>query len=191
MSVTWRGSLADAFSMAAAANRLVDDPLEIVSPELVLVDAALAAEVRRRLVVPEDTLTRLWASRPTETEGDLGGLTEASPEIPRPDLGRTSGSFSDVQSVEVVPREEFAEIEHGSRMYPTLPAPAPGHSFRGDATDAVLRRISQRLGLEVEPPKKPSRRVLSIVSSAAACCSLAMLAVDLRLGLWELPGWLH
>jgi hypothetical protein len=38
---------------------LLADPRFGVSPELVLVDAALAAEVRHLLVVPEDTLERL------------------------------------------------------------------------------------------------------------------------------------
>jgi hypothetical protein len=45
--------------MAAAADRLVDDPLVRVSPELVLVDAALSEEMRRRLGVPDDTLGRI------------------------------------------------------------------------------------------------------------------------------------
>ena len=45
--------------MAAAADRLAGDVLERVSPELVLVDAALAEEVRRRLHVPDDTAARI------------------------------------------------------------------------------------------------------------------------------------
>jgi hypothetical protein len=45
----------DAQYMAAAADRLAGDVLERVSPELVLVDAALAEEARRRLHVPDDT----------------------------------------------------------------------------------------------------------------------------------------
>lgn len=44
----------DAQCMAAAADRLAGDVLERVSPELVLVDAALAEEARRRLDVPDD-----------------------------------------------------------------------------------------------------------------------------------------
>ena len=45
--------------MAAAADRLAGDVFERVSPELVLVDAALAEEVRRRLHVPDDTAARI------------------------------------------------------------------------------------------------------------------------------------
>jgi hypothetical protein len=49
--------------MAAAADRLPGDVLERVSPELVLVDAALAEEMRRRLDVPDDTLVRIGRTR--------------------------------------------------------------------------------------------------------------------------------
>ena len=45
----------DAQCMAAAADRLAGEVLECVSPELVLVDAVLAEEARRRLDVPHDT----------------------------------------------------------------------------------------------------------------------------------------
>jgi hypothetical protein len=45
--------------MAAAADRLPGDILERVSPELVLVDAALAEEARRRLDVPDDAAARI------------------------------------------------------------------------------------------------------------------------------------
>ena len=44
--------------MAAAADRVAGDVFERVSPELVLVDATLAEEVRRRLGVPDDTVAR-------------------------------------------------------------------------------------------------------------------------------------
>ena len=45
--------------MAAAADRLAGDVFDRVSPELVLVDAALAEEVRRRMGAPDDTLARV------------------------------------------------------------------------------------------------------------------------------------
>ena len=49
--------------MAAAADRLAGDVFERVSPELVLVDAALSEEMRRRLDVPDDTLARMGRMR--------------------------------------------------------------------------------------------------------------------------------
>jgi hypothetical protein len=73
------GSVADVSHMVVAVD-LFDDPWVGVSPELVLVDAALAAEVRHLLVVPEDTLERL------ERDGDR--RRRASQEVallPEPD----------------------------------------------------------------------------------------------------------
>jgi hypothetical protein len=52
------GSVADVSYMVVAVD-LLDNPGFGVSPELVLVDAALAADARHLLVVPEDTLERL------------------------------------------------------------------------------------------------------------------------------------
>jgi hypothetical protein len=49
--------------MAAAADCLAGDVLERVSPELVLVDAALAEEARRRLHVPDDTAASIGRMR--------------------------------------------------------------------------------------------------------------------------------
>jgi hypothetical protein len=49
--------------MAAAADRPSGDVFERVSPELVLVDAALFEEMRRRLAVSDDTLARIGSAR--------------------------------------------------------------------------------------------------------------------------------
>ena len=49
--------------MAAAADRPAGDLFERVSPELVLVDAALSEEMRRRLDVSDDTLARIGRMR--------------------------------------------------------------------------------------------------------------------------------
>lgn len=55
----------------AAVAELHGDPSSGISPELVLIDAVLAAEARQRLVLPEGTLERLregrsGSSRPEE-----------------------------------------------------------------------------------------------------------------------------
>ena len=73
------GSAADVSYMGVAAD-LPDDRGFVVSPELVLVDAGLSAEVRHLLVVPEDTLERL--------ERDSDRRRRASKEVappPEPD----------------------------------------------------------------------------------------------------------
>jgi hypothetical protein len=58
--------------MAAAADRLAGDVLERVSPELVLVDPALAREARRRLDVPDDPATSI---------GRLGSVLPLSVDV--------------------------------------------------------------------------------------------------------------
>jgi hypothetical protein len=105
---------------------------EIVSPELVLVDAALAAEIRSRLVVPEDTLMKIGAA---------------------------------TQIREATPTEEDVKV--------------------------ALRRLSDHF--EVDPPEKPrsSPRVLRVVSTVAASCSVALFTIDLLLGPSGLPSWLR
>ena len=57
----------------------LDDQWLGVSPELVLVDAALAAEVRHLLVVPEDTLERL------ERDSDRRRLASQTASFPEPE----------------------------------------------------------------------------------------------------------
>jgi hypothetical protein len=49
--------------MAAAADRLAGDVFERVSPELVLVDAALSEEMRRRLDVSDDAIALIGRMR--------------------------------------------------------------------------------------------------------------------------------
>jgi hypothetical protein len=106
--------------MVLAAD-LLDDLRFRVSPELVLVDAALAAEAWHLLVVPEDTPERL------ERDGDR--RRRASPEVaPLPDsddcgvAGHEHAEFSE---------DEFAPSESGQRatdshlepLQPAAPAP--------------------------------------------------------------------
>jgi hypothetical protein len=168
-----------------------------VSPELVLVDAALSEEVRRRLVIPDDTLTRLGGRgdhppdivvAADQDELELVGPPAASEVSDLRITGDESSSYS--ETLDTTPHD-FAQNEGASRMYPVLPAPAPGRSLREGASDAALRRIGELFDDEPEPSKKRSRRALSTVSVAAASCSVAVFAVDLRLGLADLPGWLH
>ena len=73
------GSVPDVSYVVVAAD-LPDAHGFGVSPELVLVDAALAAEVRHLLVVPEDTLERL------ERGGDRRRrLSPEAAPLPEPD----------------------------------------------------------------------------------------------------------
>ena len=104
--------------MAAAADRLAGDVLERVSPELVLVDAALAEEVRRRMGAPDiermDIEPRLSAQvdegglEPTEDEAnafegdDPLPLPAAAMDVGHPDLG--------IDDLIVMPEDDLRDV---------------------------------------------------------------------------------
>ena len=159
-------SAADVSCMAAAAE-LHGDPQSGLSPELVLVDAALSAEVRHLLVPPGDTIERLLTGR----------TREARPEeaLPLPELagdGKPEDEVSGNQTLAenpahwsetlesaapadgmedplndlapVVSATEHThpdELEQARNSYPALPSPSAEGS-RNDATETVLRLIA-------------------------------------------------
>lgn len=117
------GSAADVSYVVAAD--LLDDPGFGASPELVLVDAALAAEVRHLLVVPEDTLERLErdGDRRRRVSQDVApppepndfGLTEhehtefSEDDFARPESGRHSTASDSETSKLAPPTPELAD----------------------------------------------------------------------------------
>ena len=190
--------------MAAAADRLVGDALEILSPELVLVDASLREELLRRLDVADDTLSRI--SRETEPavnrEATIEDLIviplEERPNPPKDLPVRTADTLTPgppafepsagIEDLIVVCDEDQTETKRTNRMYPPLPSPAED-AYAEDATDVVLRQIRDHL--EPEPPADPPRlRLVSLVPILAAASALALLALDGQPGLSELPRWL-
>ena len=97
--------------MAAAADRLPGDVLDRVSPELVLVDAALADELRRRLDAPDDTLAtiermdsepRLPAHVDAAAAGDTLPLPAAAMEVEHRDLG--------IDDLIVMPEDDLRDV---------------------------------------------------------------------------------
>ena len=154
--------------MAAAAERH-SDPQSGLSPELVLVDAALSAEVRHLLVPPGDTLERLLAGRTAETrtregvplpelaEGEVSGTQTLAEERleHRENPAHWSETLQNAAPADVVedPLNDLAlvcpaiehthpeEVEQASNSYPTLPSPSAEGSLN-DATERVLRLIA-------------------------------------------------
>ena len=227
--------------MAAAADRLVGDVIENVTPELVLVDAALGAQVRDQLPVPDDTLTRLRRPRgdehpttqpagiaiaehhhlgpapPEELELGIDDLIVTTAEERSRTERTTNGVYPqvaallavsdkalppDVPELEkrpvatdlgiddliVIPEGEHVEKEGSSRMYPALPTRPPADPYEEDATDVALRQIREHI--EPDEATRPRHRKLDVVSVVAALSAAAILALDVQLGVLELPGWL-
>jgi hypothetical protein len=145
-------------------------PVESVSPELALVDAALAAQLRAL-----DTPTRHVAASPsaqsgrTEPAGDpveysavasmvrvdendpIADLIVQSPvsRLPRPS---TVVAHEHDPSADVFTQETDQHAERSG--YPTLPSPTDGGWEQMDATETVLRAIRERL----TTPTPPIRR---------------------------------
>jgi hypothetical protein len=145
------GLAADVSYMVVGAD-LPDDVGCAVSPELVLVDAGLSAEVRHLLVVPEDTLERLDRdsgrrrrapeSGQHSTNSESETLQRAAPAPEPDDLVRRQDVASAGQVIEHVTPDESTQGQHASNTYPALPAPPPEYP-QEDATDAVLRLITR------------------------------------------------
>jgi hypothetical protein len=127
----------------AAAAELHGDPQSGLSPELVLVDAALSAEVRHRLVPPGDTIERLLTGRTSQARPD-----EAShlPELAGKPDDEVNGSQT-LGEEGLEPRENTA---HWSR---TLQSAAPTDGVEDPLNDLapVFPAIEHTHPEEVEP----------------------------------------
>ena len=121
------GSVADVSYMVVAAD-LPDDRGFGVSPELVLVDAGLSAEVRHLLVVPEDTLERL------ERDGDRRrrASQEAAPPPEPTDFGLTEHEHTEFSEDDFALPEsgQHATASDSETLQPAAPAPEPADPIR-------------------------------------------------------------
>lgn len=115
--------------MVVAAD-LPDDRGFGVSPELVLVDAALAAEVRHLLVVPEDTLERL-----EHDDGRRRHATQGVAPLPGPDdYGVAEHEKTEFPEDDVAPPESGQHSTGSDSETLELAAPAP------DIDDLIRRQ---------------------------------------------------
>jgi len=144
------GSVADVFLMVVALD-LLDGPGFGMSPELVLVDAALAAEVRHLLPMPEDTLERL------ERDGDRRRL--ASQEVtPRPqpdDHGVPEHEHSESSDDDFEPSERglhFTSSE-SKALQPEGSAPELAEAIRQKAV-SVADQVIKPIDSDVSSPSQ-------------------------------------
>lgn len=116
----------------------------LASPELALVDADLAAELRRGLRLVEDSEPH---PRSSFEETPVAGEEDASPQpvVDEPSVEESERTerLDDVDYVDEV-EETPPQDQETSSHYPVLPAPEPGAESTDD-TDAALRRIRERL----------------------------------------------
>ena len=174
-----------------AVPRLVDGESSYASPELALVDAVLAAELRRSLRLVEDS----WATPRVPVEEVPTAIEEDEPA--QQDLGDVLVAAAsreieplgdDDYIVEVI--DDTAPTQHANPHYPVLPSPRSGGEAIED-TDAALRQIRERMVDEPSPRKTRLRRRFTVASGASVVFAVGVLAVDVQLHVAQLPGWLR
>lgn len=178
----------------------------VASPELALVDADLAAELRRGLRAAEDTRLRPRMSvdeAPAAIEEDAPPEPVVADELPLaellegehlPDLDyiveaveEAPAPIEDLDYI-VEPVEQAPARSQPTRSYyPALPEPEEGAI---EETDAVLRRMREHMTEELPAPKRKLRRRFILASGASALCAVGVLALDVQLQVAQLPGWL-
>lgn len=125
----------------------------VASPELALVDADLAAELRQGLRPVEDS----WLRPPSSSEdaptdnGDDAPPQRVVDELSVEEPERVE-HLDDVDYI-VKAEETPPQGQETSSHYPVLPAPEPGAESTDD-TDAALRRIRERLDGDASPASR-------------------------------------
>jgi hypothetical protein len=190
----------------------------LASPELALVDADLAAELRRGLRPVVDT----WL-RPRVSAEEASAAIEEAPQLvvadepplaESPDSEDFYGHDYIVEDVPVQPvvadepplaesrdREHFHDDDYIVEVVEQAPAPSKQTSSHypvlpeleeeaTEETDAALRRIRERLTEELPATERKLRRRFIFASGASAACAVGVLALDVQLQVAQLPGWL-
>ena len=139
--------------MAAAADRLAGDVLEHVSPELVLVDAALAEEARRRLDVPDDAAARIGrlgieprSVDVAEVGVEVGGETEVdedasagdeSPPVPAAAFEEEHGDLG-IEDLIVISEDDLRSVPPRLLMVPSDEPEEMVAARDSDADEAIV-----------------------------------------------------
>jgi hypothetical protein len=174
-----------------AAPRLVDSESSYASPELALVDAVLAAELRRSLRLVEDSWvpprvpveevpTAIEKDEPAEQ--DLGDVLRVAASREVEPVG------DDDYIVDVI--DDTAPAQHANPHYPVLPSPRSGEEAI-EETDVALRHIREHMVDEPPARKTRLRRRFTVASGASVVFALGVLAVDVQLHVAQLPDWLR
>jgi hypothetical protein len=178
-----------------------------VSPELALVDAALAARLRAILDTPTRHVAFPPPARPDRDEpaGDpveypavasIARIDENDPiadlivQGPEPRLAGPSTVVAHEHdpSADVLMQETDQHAETSG--YPALPSPTDGGPEQMDATETVLREIRDRLTTPTTPtPAKRRRRFrrrFTVASGLSAAIALGAFATNIGFGVTQL-----
>jgi len=183
--------------MAAAPDLSLDVPLT-ASPELALVDADLAAALRRTLRVPQEQVARSRPTtrallRPTESSAADDQIVEATNPadelIVFPDERPAASAVIEpaIESDPIVDSPAALDEERrGVSHYPELPALDPNMS---NETEAILLRIRERIAVR-QVPRAPRhiRRGFVVASGLVAAYALAGVVAAVQLGLASMPA---
>jgi hypothetical protein len=196
----WYGLRHDeqATSVAAAAS------LEPVSPELVLVDAALAVQLRATLDAPVGRIDVIPSTGPDRDEpaedpveySAVASMVRVDENDPIADL-IVQGPESRLARPSMVVAHEhdssadlfMHETDQHSEAsgYPALPSPTAGGSEQMDATETVLREIRDRLTTPTPARRRRLfRRRFTVASGISAAIAFGLLATNVGSGVTQL-----
>ena len=173
-----------------SACAVVAEP-QLASPELALVDPALAAELRRELR-PSEGVRHLPRARVEEVPVAIEASMLEEPIVPdAPYVEQGAEHFQDDDYALAFVEEAGAQetpaataASAPSSHYPVLPAPELDDA---NGTDAALRQIRARLTEEVPARERRLRRRFTIASVASAVYALVILALDIQLQVADFP----
>lgn len=175
-----------------------------MSPELALVDAALAARLRAIVSAPARHVAASPAA-PSDRNEPVGAPVEDAAVAsmvrvdendpiadliahrPESDLAGPSPAVDDEQDRNAEPLVQETDQHAETSRYPALPSPADGGTEQLDATEAALREIRHRL----TPPTSATRRRLfrrrfTVASGLSAAIALGLLAANVGYGVTQL-----
>jgi len=120
--------------------------------------------------------------------GDL--LTPARREIVSPELALVDPRLATAaRALLFHPEDTFARVGHLSRMSRAQASVPVSNAAQASSVEeeigAALRRITELS--EVEPPRRRGGRLISLVAALAATSAVAMLVIDLQLGVYQWP----
>jgi hypothetical protein len=176
--------------------------LEPVSPELALVDAALAAQLRAILDAPMRHVALTASAGRDEPAGDrveypavasIARVHENDPIadliVPGPESRLAEPSKFGAHEHDPSANLFVQETDQRDQMsrYPALPSPANGGPEQMDATETVLREIRDRLTTPTPARRRRRfRRRFTVASGLSAAIALGAFATNVGFGVTQL-----